>query len=182
MYVLSLPLPIASLLKKCQTLDLGNFKIPPGITVHLIPVEGSLRSTGPDLAPTSSAPLPQHLLNAPFGPEAPASSLRFDDFCIRVEPLCEALVLATISGWAHLRVTLVLQHSVQALRFQAARVLIGWLAVTAGNLWQVCNLDLYLSYDFVSLENKITDEREEFKLNTRNFQAVLGSASVLQND
>lgn len=134
MYVLSLLLPIASLLKKCQTLNLGNFKIPPGITIYFICFEASLRGTGPDLAPTTTAPTPSYLLNAPFGPEAPASSLCFDDFCIRVEPLCEALVLATISGWAHLRVTLVLQHSVQALGFQAARVLIGWLAVTAGNL------------------------------------------------
>ena len=50
--------------------------------------------------------------------------------------------------------TLILQHSVQALGLQATRVLVGWLAVAAGNLRQVRHLDLYLSYHFVGLATK----------------------------
>lgn len=92
-----------------------------------------------------------YLLNAPHGPEAPASPLGSDDLCFGVQPLCEALVLTANPSRAHLRVTLILRHPVQTLRLQATRVFIRRLAVTAGNLRQVGYLDWDLSYYFVSL-------------------------------
>ena len=129
MCTLLLPLPTASsLLQKCQ-----SFQMLPQVPMYFVPAAASVRGTGAGLV-HSSGSLPCYLLNAPFGPEAPASPLRFDDFRIRVEPLRKALVLAALSGGAHLRVTLVLQHSVQALGVQAAGVLVGWLAVAAGDL------------------------------------------------
>lgn len=106
-----------------------------------------------------TAQLPAYLLNAPLGPEAPASSLSLDDLSVRVEPLREALVLTTLSSRAHLRVALILQHPVEALGLQATRVLVGGLAVTAGDLRQVSDLDLYLPDDFVGLESASTTKK-----------------------
>lgn len=70
---------------------------------------------------------------------------------------------------------LVLQHAVQALGLQAARVLVGGLAVAARNLGQVRNMDLHLPYHFVSLENEATE-------NIRHICAILGSAAALWRD
>lgn len=105
----------------------------PQVPPYFVPAQASVRGTGAGLL-HSSGSLPRYLLNAPFGTEAPASPLCSDDFRIRVEPLCKALVLAAVPGRAHLRVTLVLQHAVQALGVQAAGVLVGRLAVAAGDL------------------------------------------------
>ena len=118
----------------------------------LNPYWHTLRGTGPGL--THCCPAPCYLLDAPLGPEAPAPPLGPDDLCVWVEPLGEALVLAALPRRAHLGVTLILQHPVQALGLQATRVLVGRLAVAAGNLRQVCHLDLYLSYHFVGLATK----------------------------
>lgn len=74
-----------------------------------------------------------YLFNVPFCPETPSTSIGFDDFSIRVEPLGEALVLTPLSCWAHLGVALILQHPVQTLGLQTTGVLIRWLAVTAGD-------------------------------------------------
>lgn len=55
-----------------------------------------------------------YLFDAPFGAQAPAAALGFDDLGVGVEPLGEALVLAALPSRAHLRVALVLQHPVEA--------------------------------------------------------------------
>lgn len=100
-----------------------------------------------------------YLFNAPFGPEAPPAALGFDDLGVGVEPLGEALVLAALPGRAHLGVALVLQHPVEALRLQPARVLIRRLAVTPGNLRQVGHLDLNLPDHLVGLGSKGGEQR-----------------------
>lgn len=146
------PFPTLSLLSKCQTLWEASVPVINSCASHLrVRTYGSIlkdRGAGPSYW---AGPPPDYLLNASFGSEAPASPLRFDDLCFGVEPLCEALVLTAVPSRAHLRVTLVLWHSVQTLRLQATRVLISRLAVTAGNLRQVSHLDWHLAYHFVSL-------------------------------
>lgn len=74
-----------------------------------------------------------YLFNVPFCCEPPTAPFRFYNFCFWVEPFGEALILAALSGRAHLGVAFVLQHSIETLGLQAAGILIGWLAVAAGD-------------------------------------------------
>lgn len=159
----SLPAGI-SLLKKCHST--GKVSIQGHKSLYISAPKIILYQSSPKscqllcVAPHQpTAQLPAYLLNAPLGPEAPASSLSLDDLSVRVEPLREALVLTTLSSRAHLRVALILQHPVEALGLQATRVLVGGLAVTAGDLRQVSDLDLYLPDDFVGLESASTTKK-----------------------
>lgn len=106
------------------------------------------------LSQLTACPSSLHLFNAPLGAQPPAAALGFDDLGVGVEPLGEALVLAALPGRAHLRVALVLQHPVEALGLQPARVLVRRFAVTARDLRQVGHLDLNLADHLVGLGNK----------------------------
>lgn len=86
-----------------------------------------------------------------FGFKAPAAHLRLDHFHFRILAFAEALVEAALGGGTHLRVTLVLQCPVHALRFWRARVLVVRLAVAARDLRQVGHAHLHLPYGLVTL-------------------------------
>lgn len=86
-----------------------------------------------------------------FGFEAPASRLRLDHFHFWILPFVEALVEAELRGGTHLRVTLVLQRPIHALRFLRARALVTRLAVAAWDFWQVGHTHLHFPYGLVTL-------------------------------
>lgn len=64
------------------------------------------------------------------------------------------MILASVPCRAHLRVTLVHQHTVNALRVDAARVLVKCLAVTSWNLREVSGDNLHLPNRPVYLRNR----------------------------
>lgn len=75
-----------------------------------------------------------NLLDVGHAAQAPSSRERAEDLHVTVLPLGEALVLAALACRAHLRVALVHQHAVDALRVDAAGVFIRGLAVAARDL------------------------------------------------
>lgn len=94
---------------------------------------------------------PPHLLDVSQGHQPPAFAGRLDDLGFRVEALGEVLVAAELPAGTHLRVALVLQHSVQTLRLEAARPLVRRLAVALGDLEDVGRVDLDLADGLVDL-------------------------------
>jgi len=60
-----------------------------------------------------------------------------------------------------LRVTLVLQHAVQTLRVEAARVLVCWSAVASWDLRQVSYVHLHFPHRFVGLMQEDDKSRNE---------------------
>lgn len=96
------------------------------------------------------------LLDVSQSDEAPALAGRFDDLGIRVEALGEVLIAAALAAGTHLRVTLVLQHSVQTLRLEATWPLVRRLAVTLWDLRDVRRVDLNLPHRLVHLEGETT--------------------------
>lgn len=94
-----------------------------------------------------------HLLDVFQGEEAPALASRTDDLGVGVLALGEVLVVAALTGWAHLRVALVQEHAVQALRLEVARPLVRRLAVTLGDLGHVCRVHLHPPVRLVDLRN-----------------------------
>lgn len=97
---------------------------------------------------------PAHLLDVSQGDQPPAFPGGLDDLGVWVEPLGEVLVAAALAAGTHLRVALVLQHAVQALRLEAARPLVRRFAVTLGDLGDVGGVHLDLPHRFVDLESQ----------------------------
>lgn len=123
---------------------------------HIFTHEGSLRgerggSTGEVLGLIDTHPLARsaplllsYLLDVRHGTQTPAAGQRSVDLHRTVLPLGEGLVLAPLPCSAHLRVALVHQHAVDALRVGAARVLVRGLAVATRDLREVGCDDLHL--------------------------------------
>lgn len=85
-----------------------------------------------------------HLLKVLLGLQAPSSAGGLDDLSVRVEAFGEALVVTAVTGRTDLRVTLVLQHAVQALGVLAAWTLVCRFAVAAWDFREVSNVQLHL--------------------------------------
>lgn len=98
--------------------------------------------------------LSSYLLDFPQRDQAPAFARRFDDLCLWVEAFGEVLVTAALPAGTHLRVALVLQHSVQTLRVKATRPLDWRLAVTLRDLRNICGVDLNPTEGFVNLREE----------------------------
>lgn len=96
--------------------------------------------------------LSPHLLDVPQRDQAPALARRLDDLGLWVETFGEVLVTAALPAGTHLRVALVLQHAVQTLGLEPTRPLVRRLAVTLGDLRNVCGVDLNLTERFVDLK------------------------------
>lgn len=86
-----------------------------------------------------------YLLDVRHTDQTPAPGQRSEDFHRCVLALCEGLVLTPLPRHTHLRVALVHQHPVDALRVDAARVLVRRLTVAARDLRQVGGKDLHLT-------------------------------------
>jgi len=118
-------------------------------------LEGLITLTQPSpsaFQKVGSSPPPPHLFDVKDGAEPPAPGQGPEDLHGGVLALGVGLVLAALAGHAHLRVALVHQHAVDALRVHAARVLVRRLAVAARHLRQVRRDDLHLSDWPVDLE------------------------------
>lgn len=94
----------------------------------------------------------RYLPDVCLGLQAPASGQRAEDLHLGVLALGEALVLAAFTSRTHQGVALVEQHAVDALRVQAAGVLVRGFAVAARYLGQVCREDLHLPHRPVHLQ------------------------------
>lgn len=92
------------------------------------------------------------LLDVPQRDQAPALAGRLDDLGLGVETLGEVLVTAALAAGTHLRVALILQHAVQTLGLKATRPLVRQLAVTLGDLRDVCGVHLNFTEGFVDLD------------------------------
>lgn len=112
-----------------------------------------------------------HLLDVAQADQAPTFAGGLDNLGLWIQTFGEVLVTAALPTGTHLRVALVLQHAVQALRLKPTRPLARWLAVTFGDLRNVCGVHLNLADRFVDLKgggritffnNKIKCERTCF--------------------
>lgn len=97
---------------------------------------------------------PSHLLDVPQGDQAPAFSGSLDDLGLWVKAFGEVLVTAALPAGTHLRVALVLKHTVQTLGLEPTRPLVCRFAVTLGDLGNVCGVDLNFADWFVDLKRR----------------------------
>lgn len=93
-----------------------------------------------------------HLLDVAQADQAPTFAGGLDNLGLWIQTFGEVLVTAALPTGTHLRVALVLQHAVQALRLKPTRPLARWLAVTFGDLRNVCGVHLNLADRFVDLK------------------------------
>lgn len=123
--------------------------------------------------------LSPHLLDVPQIDQAPALAGRLDDLGVGVETLGEVLVTAALPAGTHLRVALVLQHAVQTLGLEPARPLVRRLAVTLGDLRDVCGVDLNPSEGFVDLtEAKTQNCIHLFMISEPSSRVLIGFVSL----
>ena len=86
----------------------------------------------------------KYLLDVRHSTQAPAAGQRPVNLHRCILALSEGLVLTTLPCRTHLRVALVHQHSINALRVDATWVLVRRFTVTTGDLGQVSSNDLHL--------------------------------------
>ena len=90
--------------------------------------------------------------------------------CLSPSFYCSRNEVKNINMNTNLWMTLVLQHAVETLRVEAARMLVCWSAVASWDFWQVGYVHLHLPHRFVGL---IQENSHRMSKNTKDLQKRL---------